>query len=141
MAPSFVTGPTHPPLWNKTLGSLLTAQAKQYSSKDAVVVPWQNVRASYSDLEAASRKVAIALLAAGLNHGDTVGIVAGNRIEYIEIVLGAARVGVVSVVLNNMYSPVELGAAVKQAGAFGAFLSTFSLRWRGRETVSRRMHD
>lgn len=116
MKTSFVKGPTSPLLWNKTLGSLITSQAKQYGSKDAVVVPWQNVRLSYNDLEEASRKVALALLSADLRHGDTVGIVAGNRAEYIEILLGTARVGVISVVLNNTYTPTELKAAVRQAG-------------------------
>lgn len=79
-------------------------------------MPWQKIRLSYNDLEEASRKVALALLSAGLGHGDTVGIVAGNRSEYIEILLGTARVGVISVVLNNTYTPTELKAAVKQAG-------------------------
>jgi len=116
MKTSYSKGTTYPPLWSKTLGSLITSQAKQHGNKDAVVVPWQNVRLSYNDLEETSGEVAQALLSAGLRHGDTVGIVAGNRSEYIEILLGTARLGVISVVLNNTYTPPELKAAVSQAG-------------------------
>lgn len=118
MKKSYSKGPVSPPLWNTTLGSLTTSQAAKYSSRDAVIVPWQKARSSYNDLDKASRRVAEALLSAGLKHGDTVGIVAGNRLEYIEVLLGTARVGVISVVLNNTYTPTELKAAVQQAGAF-----------------------
>jgi acyl-CoA synthetase (AMP-forming)/AMP-acid ligase II len=51
----------------------------------------------------------------GLQLGDCVGIMAGNRYEYIEVFLGGGRLGCPVVVLNNTYTPDELIRAVRQS--------------------------
>lgn len=56
--------------------------------------------------------VAKGLLRAGLKHGDCVGIMAGNCYQYIEVFLGAGRIGCPVVVLNNTYTPAELLVAL-----------------------------
>ncbi|KAH7176870.1 hypothetical protein EDB81DRAFT_898353 [Dactylonectria macrodidyma] len=112
---SFVKGPTEPPLWHLTLGSLTDKQAARYGDRPAVIVPWQNARLSYRQLAARSWMVAEALFKLGIRHGDCVGILAGNRFEYLEAFLGASRLGCPVVVLNTTYTPFELQNALHKS--------------------------
>ncbi|KAK6214905.1 4-coumarate-CoA ligase [Colletotrichum tabaci] len=109
---SIVHGPTSPPLFLKPLGSLIEDQAKKHANRPALVVPWQFTRLTYRELADRSKVTAKAMLEVGLHHGDCVGIIAGNCYQYIEIFLGASRIGCPFVVLNNAYSPEELKNAV-----------------------------
>lgn len=109
---SKVTGPTSEPLWTTTLGALVETQARHYGKRTAVVFPAQSAALTYDDLYARSTLVAKALLESGLQHGDKVGISAGNCVEYIEVFLGAARIGCPVVVLNSTYTAAELLRAV-----------------------------
>ncbi|KAH7125145.1 hypothetical protein B0J11DRAFT_614579 [Dendryphion nanum] len=111
---SLVHGPTNLPLWHKTIGAVLREQAEQYGNNTAVVVPWQNIRVSFRDLQTSSEATARALLAANVQKGDMVAIMAGNRIEYIDFFLAAARVGCPLVVINNTYTPSELVTALSR---------------------------
>lgn len=117
MAPesSLVHGPQQPALWNTSLGRLIDHQGARFSDRPAVIVPWQNARFSYRQLCEQSKVVATALLRMGLRHGDCIGVMGGNRHEYVEVFLGAARIGCPVVVLNNTYTPKELGNAVGQS--------------------------
>lgn len=97
----------------KPLGTVIDEQAATFGNRSAVVVPWQSVRLSYRDLAERSLVVAKALLSTGcIRRGDCVGIMAGNCYQYVEVFLGAARIGCPVVVLNNTYTPDELKNAV-----------------------------
>ena len=114
---SLVSGPTTPPLESWTLGRLIAKQAKDHSSHTSAVFPWQaNHRLTYQQLSERSATVAKSLLALGVRHGDRVGILAGNRYEFLETFYGSARIGCPFVVLNNTYTPRELLAALKTSG-------------------------
>lgn len=113
---STIQGPTDPPLWKKTLGQILLEQVGQRGQRTALVVPWQNVRLTYEDLGHRSAIAAKAMLDAGLKHGDSIGIFAGNCYQYIELFLGAARIGCPFVVFNTTGSPAELLSAVSRSG-------------------------
>lgn len=110
---SLLHGPTHPPLWQKSIGALTDEQAALHGDRPAVIVPWQSVKLSFRQLANRSWVVADALLQFGLRHGECVGIVAGNRFEYLEVFLGASRLGCPVVVLNNTYTPDELQNALQ----------------------------
>lgn len=115
-AMSFVRGSADEPLLTATLGSLLETQAMHYGTRVAVSVPWQRQTLTYNDLLHRSKIVAKALLQQGLKYRDRVGITAGNCAEYIEIFLGAARIGCPVVVFNSTYTPAELLNAVTFSG-------------------------
>lgn len=111
--PALAYGPQLPPLYNKTLAALIDEQATQFGDHPAVVVPWQSVHLSYRQLAERSLVLSKAILATGcLRRGDCVGIIAGNCYQYVEVFLGAARIGCPVVVLNNTYTPEELRNAV-----------------------------
>ncbi|UQC88294.1 4-coumarate-CoA ligase [Colletotrichum lupini] len=113
---SLVQGPASPPLILKPLGSIIEEQSKKYGDRPAVIVPWQSTRLTYRELADRSKVIAKAILEVGLHHGDRVGIIAGNCYQYIELFLGAARIGCPYVVFNNTYSPDELKNAVLASG-------------------------
>lgn len=112
---SLVHGPKEPTLWTKTLRTLIEEQAAQFGDREAVVFPWQSIRLSFRQLAGRSRVLAMSMLDAGLRHGDCIGIMAGNCVEYVEVFLGGARIGCPVVVLNNTYTPQELKNAVLQS--------------------------
>lgn len=93
-------------------------QAVQYGDRPAVIIPWQSARLSYRQLAARSWVVAEALFKLGLRHGDCVGIMAGNRFEYLETLLGASRLGCPVVVLNTTYTPYELQNALQKSSKY-----------------------
>lgn len=113
---SIVSGPRTLRLCEKTLGEVIDEQASLYGGAEAVVIPWQSCRLSYRDLAKRSKVVARALLRLGLQPGDRIGIMAGNCYQYLELFLGAGRVGCPAVVINNTFSPDELKRSVLQVG-------------------------
>jgi acyl-CoA synthetase (AMP-forming)/AMP-acid ligase II len=123
---AFVQGPSEPELWQKKLGDLIDEQEHRFGDRDALLVPWQSAKLSYRQLAERSRLLARALLALGLQHGDCVGIMAGNCYQYIEVFLGGARIGCPVVVLNTTYTPEELRNAVRQSCSSLLFSMRFS---------------
>ncbi|KAL4756760.1 uncharacterized protein BDW70DRAFT_153926 [Aspergillus foveolatus] len=122
---SLVHGPKEPPLWlDKTLCAVVDQQEALYPHRTALIVPWQSTRLSYHQLAERSRVVAKALLGAGLRHGECIGIMDGNSYEYIEVFLGAARIGCPVVVLNNTYAPDELRNAVYRSSCKAVFIAS-----------------
>ncbi|KAJ5344788.1 hypothetical protein N7452_002792 [Penicillium brevicompactum] len=121
---ALVHGPQEPQLCLKTMKALIDDQASRYGDFPAVVFPWQAVRLSYRGLADRSKVLAKAMLEMGLGHGDCVGIMAGNCYQYIEVFLGAARIGCPVVVLNNTYTPAELANAVQRSSSKLVFHAT-----------------
>lgn len=141
MALSYVEGVQSPELWELTIPQLIQQQAVMYGDHEAAVFPWQRERLSYNDLYTRSEKTAKAMLSLGLKHGDSVGIMAGNRCEYIETFLGAGRIGAPYVVLNNTYSPKELATAVKVSCKYSSTPSTASLTSNSLQTLVHALSD
>ena len=63
---------------------------------------------SYAVLEERSNRLANALLDSGLQGGDRVGLLARNRLEYVEIELAAAKAGLIVACLNWRLGDREL---------------------------------
>lgn len=115
---SLVHGPSSPPLWSKTLAELIKERATRYGDREAVIVPWQSARLSYAKLGARSAMMAKALMESGVRYGDSVGIMAGNCYQYVEIFLGAGRIGSPVAVFNNTFTPKELDKMIAHTGEF-----------------------
>ena len=122
-------GSTQPILWKQSFGNLIDRQAELFGDQLALISCWQSARITYRQLAKRSLTVAAALLALGLRHGDSIGILGGNRYEYIETFLGAARLGCPVVVLNSLYTPKELEDALNASGE--SAVPPFSARVKG----------
>ncbi|EEH43810.2 uncharacterized protein PADG_00099 [Paracoccidioides brasiliensis Pb18] len=119
---SIVHGPTHPALWEMTLGGLLEFQCLRYRDLECVVVPWTGARWTYGRLEHESGRLARGLLAKGIQRGDRIGVMAGNCEEYVSLFFAAARVGAILVVINNTYTQTELIYALNHTGMILLFI-------------------
>lgn len=113
---SLIQGSSEPALRNIHLGQLLEAQAARYESKTAIVCSSTNERLTYRQLLERSERVANGLLALGVQHGQVIGILAGNCSEYVEIFFAAGRIGVTLAVFNNTYTSKELHNALSYTG-------------------------
>lgn len=96
-----------------TLGGFLVETCSRFGDNEALVFddPLRSgatVRWTYSALEHEARRVARALLAAGVGKGSRVGILMGNRPEAVAGLFGAALSGAVAVPLSTFSSRPEL---------------------------------
>ncbi len=79
------------------------------------------VTLSFEDLASESRKVAKALIARGIGHGDRVGIWAPNMYEWIVVTLGVHAVGGCVVPINTRYKGGEAAYLLQKSEARALF--------------------
>jgi len=83
----------------------------------AVAVIDGDRRLTYEALDERSNRLATCLLSSGLRPGDKVALLAGNRLEYPELVTGVVRAGMVTVPLNPRSAALELDFIIGHSGA------------------------
>jgi fatty-acyl-CoA synthase len=115
MPRSYVSGISHHPLLDRTIGAELDRVAAEHPDVEAVVALHQNVRYSYAELHAAVEEAARALLALGVEKGDRVGMWSANRIEWLVVQYATAKAGAVLVNVNPAYRSHELRYALRQS--------------------------
>jgi fatty-acyl-CoA synthase len=108
------TSPT--PLIGQTIGENLRETARRLADHEAVVSCHQGVRLTYAELDAEVDRLARALLSAGMERGDRVGIWSPNRVEWVLAQYATARAGVILVNINPAYRTSELQYALRQSG-------------------------
>ncbi len=113
---SYLHGVSETPLLGLTVGGLLAQTATDHPENEALLVPYQNIRWTYRDLNRRTDEVAAALLALGLKTGDRVGIWAPNMAEWVELQFATAKAGLILVNINPAYRLAELEYALNQTG-------------------------
>jgi long-subunit acyl-CoA synthetase (AMP-forming) len=83
--PSIIRGPSEPQLLEWTFNDLLIERCRYQPDNVALICPQQKVQCTYAQLQNRSRRVAAGLHNLGVKRGDRVGILLGNRIEYVEV--------------------------------------------------------
>jgi fatty-acyl-CoA synthase len=104
------------PLLGQTIGENLEDVAARWPDADALVVPFQGVRLGYHELNAAVDELARALIGAGLEKGDRLGIWSPNNLEWVLVQYATAKAGIVLVNVNPAYRTSEAGYALEQSG-------------------------
>ena len=94
--------------------SLLAAAAAAFPRKTAFVDDHRSV--TYAKFENDVGRIAANLARAGVQRGDRVGLVLGNRIEFPEVVFACARLGVIVVPINIRQQLAENRFVVTHAG-------------------------
>jgi fatty-acyl-CoA synthase len=116
MTPSYAHGTSTTPLLGDTIGENLDRVVARFAERDALVSVHQGLRYTYAELGAAVGRAARALLAAGLEAGDRVGIWSPNCAEWALVQYATAKLGIILVNINPAYRTSELDYALRQSG-------------------------
>ena len=98
---------------SRTIPALLDEQAAKFGSREAFIGGTQ--RLTYSSLRAQVRRTAKGLMALGVQRGDHVAILMGNRIEWVLAFFALQQLGATSVGLNTWATPREMEYALSHA--------------------------
>jgi fatty-acyl-CoA synthase len=122
-SPSYVHGAHDVPLIGETIGPFLSRIARERGDNEALVVPHQNVRWTYSEFDARVSRLAAGLLALGLQPGDRIGIWSQNCAEWVLVQFATARAGLVMVNINPAYRRSELDYVLDKVGCAALILA------------------
>jgi fatty-acyl-CoA synthase len=103
------------PPYSRILFDLACEQAERYD--DATAVISGDTRTGYRDLADSARRVAAALRERGVRRGHRVGVLVENRLEWIEIALGASAVGAAVSPFSTWSTRAEIEFLLRDAGA------------------------
>lgn len=97
----------------RVLADIIRLCRQGHPDRRAIVAAERTV--TYAELDDRSSQVAVALASVGVGRGDRVAFLSLNRIEYYETMLGAAKIGAVTVPINWRLAPTEVGAVLADA--------------------------
>jgi fatty-acyl-CoA synthase len=103
-----------------TLSGFFLEVTRRYREREALVFHQPGgvvVRWTYRDLEREARRVARAMLGAGVGKDGRVAILMGNRPEWVAALYGVALAGAVAVPLNTYFEPPELDYVLRHSDA------------------------
>jgi long-chain acyl-CoA synthetase len=106
----------------QNLGYWSAAAAARYPDKIAIFDLSRDPprKVTYAELESRLDRVAATLARLGMRPGDRLAMSISNRVEFVEIMFGAMRVGVVPVPLNTKLGPEAVRYVIENSGAVGA---------------------
>ncbi|HJV88445.1 MAG TPA: AMP-binding protein [Noviherbaspirillum sp.] len=109
-----------------TVGDLLDEAAQRWPQREALVYAAYedrglNLRWSFTELRERSRRVARALIASDIGHGDRVAVWATNLPEWLLLEFGAAYCGAVLVPINPLLRTSEVSYILRTAGVSVCF--------------------
>lgn len=105
----------------RTLGALVEEMAHRYPDRAAISFRGNDV--SFTELHREVNRWAKALLAAGAGHSTRIGVLAGNRPEWLYAAMATARIGGIVVPLNTWYREGELAYALSHGDVEILFFS------------------
>lgn len=97
-----------------TIGRHFQYIAERYPDHVAIIMPHQNIRWTYRELNTEVDRLAAGLLAVGIEKGDRVGIWSPNRVEWVLTQLATAKIGAILVCVNPAYRLYELEYALNK---------------------------
>ncbi|MFJ6843495.1 AMP-binding protein [Streptomyces griseoluteus] len=121
---SYTHGTGGTALLGDTIGANLARTAATWPDREALVDVPAGRRWTYAEFAADVERLARALLAAGVDKGDRVGVWAVNRAEWVLVQYATARVGAIMVNVNPAYRTHEVEYVLRQAGVSLLFAST-----------------
>ncbi len=121
--PSYVHGAHDVPLIGATIGDYLDTVAARFGANEALVVPSQGVRWTYTEFNERVTRLAAGLVRLGLAPGDRVGIWSPNCAEWVLTQFATARAGLIMVNINPAYRRAELAYALDKVGCAALILA------------------
>ncbi|MEH6814574.1 MAG: AMP-binding protein, partial [Motiliproteus sp.] len=112
---SYTRGPTDTALLTLTIGDMFDQTVAQYPDNPALIVPHQNIRWSYRELQQQVNQCAKAMISLGIEQGDRVGIWSPNNAQWCISQLATAKIGAILVTINPAYRLHELEYALNHS--------------------------
>src|SRR5262249_3952426 len=103
-------------LLGETIGANLERTTAGTPDADALVSCHQNLRYTYAEFNDAVDRLATAMLGAGLEQGDRVGVWSPNRAEWALTQFATAKLGAILANINPAYRLSELEYALGKSG-------------------------
>jgi len=116
LSESYTRGPSEPALLEQTIGQNLEATVARFGDREALVVPHQDIRQTWSEFNTTVDRVARGLMGMGIDVGDRVGMWSPNFAEWVYIQFATAKIGAIQVNINPAYRTSELEYALTQSG-------------------------
>jgi fatty-acyl-CoA synthase len=114
--PACARGSVTTALLRQTVGESLDETIRRFPDRDALIVPFQDVRLTYREFGEQVDRLARGLIAAGLARGDRAGIWSPNNAEWVIVQYATAKAGVILVNINPAYRTHELEYALSKSG-------------------------
>lgn len=92
----------------ESLFELFATAVSETPDREFVVFPDSGIRVTYREMADRVDRLAGGLQSEGISIGDRIVLLIGSRLEFVESLLAAARVGAVVSPLNTRYSPDEV---------------------------------
>ena len=89
-----------------TLGASITRAARLYGDRDFIVL--EDRRATFAEVDRASRDLAATMLARGIGKGTRIGLFYTYSVEWVVAWLAASRIGALVMPFSTIYAPGEL---------------------------------
>jgi len=117
--PAHRWGRTDIPLFEQTIGDYFEATVRRFADREALVMPHQQIRWTYRQLDEQVNRVARGLMARGYAKGERIGVWAPNLVEWVLMQHATAKLGVIQVNINPAYRAHEMAHALRQSGCRG----------------------
>lgn len=99
----------------KSLDELFRETAEANPDQDFIVLPESDTRRTYREVEQRVNRLAAGISNESLLENGRIALVCDNRLEFVEVILAGARLGIVTIPLNTRHSPRELGYMLKDS--------------------------
>jgi crotonobetaine/carnitine-CoA ligase len=100
---------------SRTVVAMLQSQSREFGARPLLQIGTQAWR--HDEAARAAARHATLLQAAGMAHGERVALMTSNRIELLQVFLGAAWLGAVSVPINTASMGPQIGYFLAHSGA------------------------
>ena len=102
---------------------MLEVMSAQYPSRVAIVDVEQGIRRTYRELLDRASRIASVLSSLGVKPGDNFGLLMQNSVEFLEVVLAAAKIGATVVLVNRRLTTREMAYELNDSEAAGLLYS------------------
>lgn len=121
------------------LSSIIEHHARLTPNKEAVI--WNDVRLTYGQLNAYANKIANALTAMGIGHGDKVALFCPNLPYFPMVYYAILKAGAAVVPLNVLFSPREIAYHLRDSDAKAVFVFEGTAELPMAQTVKKGFDD
>jgi long-chain acyl-CoA synthetase len=106
------------------LGYFFAASVERYPQKVAIIDLYGGIERNitYAQLDERADRIAGLLQQRGVKPGERVGMIVGNRVEFLEIFFGAMRAGAIPVAINTRLARDTLKFILEDAECVAAFV-------------------